>query len=311
MPYVIYNTALEKIFKGDFDIDTLDIRAALIMDDATNDPATEIDAATLSAFWSGSGVATVRMDGAGYPAGDIDLTGLADTRDDANDLVKLSCDNATISSLSAGTYDVMGILVYAFVTNDADSWPIAWLPYSSNQVPDGNDFPVNFHANGFFRLRQAAAAADVRFFNTFCEKLINADIDLETSDIRCLLTMDDATNDCMTETDVNFLDQFFSAAGITTVEFDGTGHVRTALANKAVTLDLSSDLAKMTADNVVMSALSAGLYNVNGVLLYVHVTTDADSYPILYRKYAPQQVPNGSDFTIEWGSNGVMRLAEV
>lgn len=308
MAYVIFNTALEKLFKGEFDIDTLDIRCALIMDNAVDDPATEIDEDFLDQFFSAAGVSSVEMDGANYAR--KTLTGVADARDNSNDLMKLDADDYTITSLGAGTNAVMGALVFAHVTNDTDSWPIAWLPYASNQAADGSDFPVNFHANGFARVTQAAGATDVKFFNTFKEKLVNGDIDLESADIRCMLTMDDAINDCMTEEDEDFLDQFFSAAGVAIVEFDGTGHARTALATKAVSRDDATDIIKMTADDVTMSSLSAGTYAVNGVLVYVHVTNDTDSYPLLYRKYAPQQTPTGADFTIEWGSNGVMRLAE-
>ncbi len=305
---VNFNKAFENLFNGTFDIDTLSIRCALAMDNSTDDPATEIDADTLSAMFGGSGFSSVEMDGANY-ARQV-LANVTNTRDDTNDLVKLSADNYTISSLGAGTNAIMGALIYAHVTNDADSWPIAWIPYATNQTADGSDFPVNFHADGFFRVTQAAGSTDVRFFNTFKDKLVKGDFAFTTLDVRAALSMNTSgANDCMNETDEDFLDQFFSAAGFTDVEMDGANYARTALATKAVVLDDTNDQARLTADDITLSSLGAGTNNVNGVLIFAHVTNDTDSWPICYRKYNPEQTPNGSDFDIEWGSNGVLRIA--
>ena len=304
-----FNVALEKLFTGAFDIDSLDIRAALAMADGSNDPATEIDATTLSAFWSAAGFSTAEFDGTGYSR--TTLTGNADTRDDSADLVKLTSDDFTLTSLSAGTHAVSGALIYAHESaGDSASWPISWLPYAANQSPDGTDFPVNFHADGWLKISQAAGSTSVRFYNVFKEKLANGGINLASDDIRAVLSRDDGPNDSMTETDADTLSAFFSSSGVSTVEFNGANYARATLANKAASAEHNNDLARMTADDLTFSSLGAGSYAINGILIYRHVSSDSDSWPICYRKFSPTRTPSGTDFAVNWGTNGVLRIAK-
>jgi hypothetical protein len=303
-----FNIFLENLFDGGFDIDTTDIRCCLAEADG-NDPATEIDAATLSAFYSGAGFAGSEFDGANY-ARKV-LAGVADARDDTLDLVKLSADDYTISSLGAGTNPVKGALIYAHVTDDTDSWPIAWLPYASNQNPSGADFPVSFHADGFCQIKQAAGSADVRFFNVMKSRMVNGLFNFATDDVRIALAMNDATNDCMTETDEDTLDAFFSAAGFDTVEFDGANYARQILAGKSVSTEYGNDLVRLVCTDPTIASLGAGTYNVNGVLVYLHVTDDSDSIPLFYRKFSPEQTPDGSTFDITFGTNKLCRIAKA
>lgn len=303
-----FNKGLEKLFNGGFDIDTLDIRCALAEADG-NDPATEIDAATLSAFYSGAGFAGSEFDGTNY-ARKV-LAGLADTRDDVNDLVKLSADDYTISSLGAGSNAITGALIYCHVTNDTDSWPIVWLPYASNQSPTGADFPVSFHADGFYKITQAAGATDVRFFNAMKSRMVNGLFDFAGDDIRCALSMNDAVNDCMTETDEDTLDAFFSASGFSTVEFNGANYARQTLTTKSVSTEYGNDLVRLVCDDPQIASLGAGTYPVNGALIYLHVTDDTDSIPLLYRKFSPEQTPNGANFDITFGTNKLCRIAKA
>lgn len=305
---VYFNIFLQKLFDGGFDIDTTDIRCALAEADG-NDPATEVDAETLDAFYSAAGFAASEFDGANY-AREV-LSGVADTRDDVNDLVKLSADDYTISSLGAGTNPVKGALIYAHVTDDTDSWPICWLPYASNQNPSGADFPVSFHADGFCQIKQAAGSTDVRFFNVMKSRMVNGLFDFASDDIRVALAMNDATNDCMTETDEDTLDAFFSAAGFTTVEFDGANYARQTLASKVVDTEHSNDLVRLECDDPSIASLGAGTYNVNGALFYLHVTDDSDSIPLFYRKFSPEQTPDGSTFDITLGTNNLARIAKA
>jgi len=303
-----FNIALEKLFTGGFDVDTLDIRAALAEADG-NDPATQIDATTLSAFYSGAGFAGSEFDGANY-ARQV-LAGVADTRDDTTDLVKLTCDDYTISSLGAGSNAISGCLIFAHDTDDTASWPICWLPYSANQSPSGADFPVSFHADGFFKVTQASGASDVTFFNVMKSRMVNGLFNFTSDDIRVAVSMNDSTNDCMTETDVDTLGAFFSGSGFSTVEFDGANYARQTLATKSVSTEYASDLVRLVCDDASIASLGAGTYKANGVLVYLHVSSDTDSIPLLYRKISPEQTPDGSTFNISFGTEKLCRIAKA
>ncbi len=139
-----FNKAKQWIADGTIDLDTDDIRIALLMTNTTaaadNDTISYVgDLATLD-----------EMDGANYAR--ALLVNETIVLDDANDLAKLTADNVTFTSLGAGTRSVKGLLVFKFVLNDTDSPVICWNEFASPIAADGNNFNVNWPTNGVLYL---------------------------------------------------------------------------------------------------------------------------------------------------------------
>lgn len=135
-------------------------------------------------------------------------------------------------------------------------------------------------------------------------KLLSGDIDLNADDIRLILVMTNTTAD--TETDAEFV------SSLTTLdEDDGANYARAALAGETVVADLANDRGEFDANDVTFAALGNGTREVQGYLLYKHVTTDADSSLILYRDFAAPINPGGTDFVIQWNAEGILQLANA
>ena len=117
--------------------------------------------------WAGGDTIKARLitTAAGAPAVDADvMTGIGSaeasatctlgtlagpTKDDVNDLVKYSSANAvfTDAALAIGACNRMAI--FKFVTNDADSIPLACVEITE-VTPNGGDVTVTCPANGWF-----------------------------------------------------------------------------------------------------------------------------------------------------------------
>lgn len=130
----VFNIAKTKLFNGTLDLDTDTIKARLVMTNTTVD--TENDAKTYLSDFTTIDV----CDSSGYT--DKTLSTLTVTQVDASDLAKWTADNLTWTSLATCTRQVQGVLIYKFVTNDAASFPICFVQFSSNKTPDGSDFTV-------------------------------------------------------------------------------------------------------------------------------------------------------------------------
>lgn len=140
-------------------------------------------------------------------------------------------------------------------------------------------------------------------YNEFKRANAAGEIDLNADDIRIALVMTNTTVD--TEND-----GITTVSGFTTLdEMDGANYARAALANEAVNKDDGNDRAEFDADDVTFSLLGNGTREVQGALVYKHVTNDADSIPIAFIEFATTQNPGGSDFTIQWDAEGILQLA--
>lgn len=95
-----------------------DIRVALLMTNTTAD--TEEDKAFIADFTT-----LDEMDGANYVR--KALTSEAAASDLVNNRGEFTVDPVTWTALGAGTRNVAGMLLFKFVTNDADSIPIAYI----------------------------------------------------------------------------------------------------------------------------------------------------------------------------------------
>jgi len=135
-----YTPAKYGIARGTLVWHTSDIRVLLVMSNTTAD--TDQDAATISAFGT-----LDEFDGANYARKAV--TGEATTEDDANNRAEMDADDITWSALGAGARQAVGMVVYKFVTNDADSIPIAFIdsggfPFTGN----GSDVAVTWNVEG-------------------------------------------------------------------------------------------------------------------------------------------------------------------
>ncbi|MGF2075644.1 hypothetical protein, partial [Enterococcus casseliflavus] len=72
--------------------------------------------------------------------------------DDANDRAEFDCDDFVWSSLGNGTRQVQGMGVHEFITNDAGSFPLAWVEFSGTINPGGSTLTVAVNAEGLVQL---------------------------------------------------------------------------------------------------------------------------------------------------------------
>jgi hypothetical protein len=142
----VYLRFIQNEGRGSFNLHaTDDIRVALLMTNTTAD--TEDDGKEFV-----SGFTTLdEFDGANYVR--KALANEAFAEDQANNRAEFDADDVTWTALGAGTRSVAGALVFKFVTNDADSPIIAWVEFSA--TPDGNDFTIQWNAEGIMQHTQA------------------------------------------------------------------------------------------------------------------------------------------------------------
>src|SRR5687767_1617663 len=128
-------------------------------------------------------------------------------------------------------------------------------------------------------------------------KLLNGALNFATQDMRIMLVMTNTTAD--TDQDVEFV------SGIGTLdEMNGTNYARLALASEAVNEDAANNRAEFDATDAVFTNLGAGTRAVAGIVLYRHVTTDADSPLIAYIDSGFPYTANGATLTIQWNAEG-------
>lgn len=102
-----------------------------------------------------------------------------------------------------------------------------------------------------------------------------------------------------------------TVSGFTTLdEHDSAG--QEALANIAVNKDNANLRAEFDADDVTFTALAAATSgrNVQGALLCLQAggSPATSDLPIAFLEYASAKTPDGSDFTIRWDAEGIVRF---
>lgn len=140
-----------------------------------------------------------------------------------------------------------------------------------------------------------------KIFNYAKQQFANGGIDWDTHDIRAILCMSNTTCDTANDA-INTVDD------LTLDECDGANYVRKALSNEAVNLDDTNDRAECDADDVTWTALGVGTRATQGVLLIKHVTNDTDSIPIAWIEFASNVTHDGTNFQIQWNSEGILNL---
>ena len=132
---------------------------------------------------------------------------------------------------------------------------------------------------------------------------MNGGVDLDTDDIRAALLMLNTTAD--TEIDaITFVDQY-----TTLDECDATGYARVALASEAVVADDANDRAEFDAADASFTGMSGdATRDIQGVLIYKHVTNDANSIPIAFIDFSADIPKTATQVDIPWDAQGILQL---
>ena len=146
MASVMYNEAKRAIAAGEIDLNAHDIRVALLMTNTTAD--TENDAINTVANFT----TLDEFDGSGYTSGGVALANEAVNKDDANDRAEFDADDATFTTIGAGTRAIQGALVYKFVTALSSSIPICFVDFPADVTADGSTLVVQWNAEGILQL---------------------------------------------------------------------------------------------------------------------------------------------------------------
>lgn len=150
----LYAPAALKLVTGLIDLDNDTIKCLAIASNGAFDPAGAeydgLDDAALAA-----GITSYECNATNYARQTLSNITVALTGGTLP--VKFDADDITITSLGAdGTHPIEGWLVYVDGATDADRYPLVWLPYTSAQSPNGNDFVIQWNASGIITLDQAA-----------------------------------------------------------------------------------------------------------------------------------------------------------
>ena len=121
-----------------------------------------------------------------------------------------------------------------------------------------------------------------------------------TGDVRAALLMSNTTGD--TDTDAATI----SAIG-TLDEYDGASYARVALTTEAWAAVLATDRFKFSADPIVFATLGVGTRQCVGLLIFLFVTNDTDSKPLMYIDGTGFPFDgNGANVTFTPHADGVM-----
>lgn len=132
--------------------------------------------------------------------------------------------------------------------------------------------------------------------------LAGAQLDLDTHDMRILLVMTNTTAD--TDQDVQ------NIADIGTLdEMDGSGYARQTLTGEAINEDAANNRAEFDANDATFSTLGAGTRSVAGIVLYRHVTNDADAVLLAYIDSGGFPfAASGTDVVVQWNAEGIVQI---
>lgn len=133
MANFVYNHSKHELGQGGLQFASHDMRILLVMTNTTAD--TQDDVTSISGFTT-----LDEMDGSGYAR--LALTGEAWAKDATNNRSEFDANDADFGAVSAGTRQVQALILYRHVTNDTDSFPVAYF----DTVSAGPGFP--FSANG-------------------------------------------------------------------------------------------------------------------------------------------------------------------
>jgi len=150
----LYAAAALKLVTGDIDLDADTFKCLAVASNGGFDPGAA-EYTTLTAFLTALG--SNEFDGSGYSsASRPTIDGVSVALTGGTLPVVFDATDETITSLSAGTYPIEGWLIYVDGADNDNRWPLFWMPYTSAQTPNGNNFVIQWNSNGLFRLSQSA-----------------------------------------------------------------------------------------------------------------------------------------------------------
>lgn len=138
--------------------------------------------------------------------------------------------------------------------------------------------------------------ADI-IFNAFKANIMNGGIDLDTNTIKvALFTSSFAPNQ---DTEEDFAD--------VTNEVSGTGYTAggAAIANKVVSIDDTDNEGVFDGDDVTWSTSTI---TARGAVIYKDTGTASTSLLICYLDFGSDKSSSAGNFTIQWGSEGILNL---
>jgi len=139
MASTFYHEAAKLFMTGDIDLETDTIRAMLVDSDYTEDADHDF----------ADDAAAGEYDGA-YTRPTLGTVAVTD--DDTNDHAEFGSATITFSSVPAGSKDAKGLVIYKFVTNDADSPLICYCEFSSSIMGNNGDITVDQPTEGWLNI---------------------------------------------------------------------------------------------------------------------------------------------------------------
>lgn len=141
-------------------------------------------------------------------------------------------------------------------------------------------------------------------YNEAKRAFASGEINLTSDDIRIALVMTNTTAD--TEDDVNLMNGFS-----TLDECDDASYARQALANEAVNEDATNNRAEFDADDDAFTLAGDGTRDIQGMIVYKHVTNDTDSVPIAWIDSGgfPVAKEQTGTLSIQWNAEGILQFA--
>lgn len=142
----IYNEFKRALLRGEVDMQSNDMRVALVMTNTTAD--TEDDVNTIAGFTT-----LDEYDGTNYTSGGAALTGETVVEDPTNNRAYFDANDLTFTALGAGTRQAQAALLYKFQTSLGASLPVAFIdtggfPFAGN----GSNVTIQWNANGIVQL---------------------------------------------------------------------------------------------------------------------------------------------------------------
>lgn len=144
MASLFFNVAKKGLMDGSIDLDTDDIRVALVMLNTTTDTQPEVT--TVSGFTT-----LDECDATGYARQAIG--GKAVTQDNANNRGVFNGNQVVFSGLSGNaTRNIQGALIYKHVGADSSNIPICFSEFTTPVPKEATSITVPWHANGILYL---------------------------------------------------------------------------------------------------------------------------------------------------------------
>jgi hypothetical protein len=142
--------------------------------------------------------------------------------------------------------------------------------------------------------------ASINAYNDGKKNILNATIDLDGDTIKVALVTSTYSPDIDNDADFGDITNELAASG----GYTARGQ---ALDNLVITADDVNNRAVLDGDDETFSALTPSAPFRYGII-YKDTGTDATSFLIAYIDFEVDQDSNGSDYTIEWNSSGILYI---